>query len=135
MKKLIILFIPFLLTGCFGLKGQGYLTNTCTKIEKTVNIEENDTYILDFKSGIVNKVTLTKSYSSTDDISYIKDSLNSYKAAYENDRGVNITINDYTITYEFDMSLVKDEIKKTFDLKDNYNDQIKVLKEKGVVCK
>ena len=129
MKKYLILFLPFLLTGCFGLNGSGDLETTCTKqVEDNIYIKENDTYKLEYNQGDINKIILTKTYEG--EVS----GLNTYKKAYENEPGVDVSITDNSITYTFDMLEVSDEIKSLFELKDIYNDQIKLLKSKNYSC-
>lgn len=137
MKKLYIIMvalIPLLLTGCFGKNGAGYLTNTCTK-NTPVPYNEQDTYVINFKSGVVNTVILTNSFSNNAGEA-ITSSLKSYEDAYKNTKGVTVSLSDdYTINYTFDLSKVSDDIKDNFKLKNSYNDQINILKENGYTCK
>lgn len=132
MKKIVFLFLPLLLTGCFGDVGKGNLTTICTKTENSVNITENKEYIIEFSKGDINKITFTDSFES--DRIDMSNAINSYKKTYENEVGVNITIEGNSITYIFTLKDLSDNVKKDFNLTKDYNDQIKKLKESGAVC-
>ena len=133
MKKVkyLILLLPFLATGCLGLSGSGILTTTCTRTESSYTLEDVDIYKIEYKEGDITNVTLTKNYNGVD----LTTSLITYQKAYENSTGVHITINENSIIYNFDMSkITNDEIKKSFNLKTTYNEQIRALKEIGFTC-
>lgn len=145
MKKILILIIPLLLTGCFGGAGQGYLTNTCTKQEISDGFKSTETYVVDFKKDDINHVKITNSYESFNDsgklsLKAIKETVKNYNQKVKNMSGVIITIvedtnNKAIITYDIDYSLISEENLKFFELVDDYNTQINKLKEKNMECK
>lgn len=132
MKKyiLLIIFISIMATGCFGASGKGELKSVCRKEIKSTDIEDISTYEIDYKRGNVEKVKILRSYKGID----MKNALESYKKAYINYDGVDIETTDNSITYIFDMDIVNEDIKSNFDLKKIYNEQIKILEEKGFTC-
>ena len=132
MKKYVLLLIPFLLTGCFGEVGKGNLSTTCIKIEYSSNIVETKKYEIEFSKGNINKITYTNSFES--DSIDMSNAIKSYKKSYENEVGVDITINGNSIIYIFSYDEISDNIKKEFDLTSKYNDQIKKLKGSGFTC-
>ncbi len=132
MKKYLILIIlsSLVLTGCLGINGDGNLTSTCTKEEKSNIIDKKTTYVIDYKEGNINYITLTEEYSED-----ISNTLNTYKKAYENETGVEVSTTNNSITYKFDMNKVSKDIKDTFNLKDTYNGLTKSLESENYSCK
>ena len=128
--KYLILLLPLVLTGCFGNAGKGELTSECIMKIETQWMTETDKYTITYKEGKVTNVVIANKYEGFD----MTESMNTSKKAYENEKGVNITIDKDTITKEFDMNKVNSNIKEVFSLKDNYNDQVKVLTDKGYTC-
>ncbi|MBR1376630.1 MAG: hypothetical protein IJ565_02335 [Bacilli bacterium] len=128
--KYIVILLPLVLTGCFGLSGSGNLKNTCIKKEETNYSKEIDTYTLEYYQGDINKITLVKEYSGID----MKSALETYQKAYATEKGVNVQVSGNTITYIFDISKVSDEVKTTFNLKDTYSEQSKTLQSLGFTC-
>lgn len=145
MKKILILIIPLLLTGCFGGAGQGYLTNTCIKEEFSDGFKSTVIYVVDFKSDDINHVKITNSYESSNDngklsLNAVKETVRNYNQKVKNMKGVTITIVEDTdskalIDYDIDYSLISDDDLKFFELVDDYNTQINKLKEKNMECK
>ena len=132
MRKLVFLIflLPLLLTGCFGESGSGNLTSICQKTIDTNVLKETDTYTINYKEGNISTIILVKSYTGMN----LESSLITYQKSYENSKGVHIDVGENDITYNFDMLKVSDEIKKVFDLKDTYNEQVKLLKDIGFTC-
>lgn len=130
MKKYLLLFIPFLLTGCFGSM-DGTLVKTCIKEEYSANIVETKKYEVEFKKNNISKIIFTDSYSGDIDMS---NAINSYKKAYQNEEGITITSDDSSIKYVFEMDKISDKVKKDFNLTNKYNDLQKKFKESGIVC-
>lgn len=139
MKKIkytiLLVLIALSITGCFGMKSDGVLTATCERTEVGYTMEEKTTYQITYKEGDITNISLSKSYVVED--GNLTNSLISYQYAYEKSDGVRISVDNETntITYNFDMTkLASDAIKKTFNLKTTYNEQIKTLKDIGFTC-
>lgn len=137
MKKLkyLILIVPFLLTGCFGLKSDGVLTATCERTEVGYKLEEKTVYTIKYKEGDITNIVLSKAYVVED--GNLTNSLISYQYAYEKSEGVRISVDseNNTIVYNFDMTkLASDAIKNTFNLKTTYSEQVKALENIGFTC-
>ena len=128
--KYLVLLLPIFLTGCFGLNGKGVLTNECVKEEITPWMTEKDKYVITYKEGKISEIEITNEYEGLD----MSSSIDTSKKAYENEKGVTITTDNSKITYKFDMNKVNSNIKEAFNLKDNYNDQVKILTDKGYTC-
>ena len=135
MKKhlYLLLLIPFFLTGCFGALS-GDLVTTCVKEEYSASISESKTYTLYFKKGNIYKIVYDDTFTTTDNID-MSNAIKSYKRAYENETGISISTKENSISYEFTMEEVSDNVKKEFNLTKGYNEQVKKLKESGFVCK
>ena len=134
MKKILILLIPLLLTGCFGKIGSGYLTSTCTLKQTSKSLEEIITYKVDFKENVISTITLTKEYNNDSILSALK----SEEKSYTSISGMKVMLleTNNTITYTFDMKKINDKnIIDKFKLKNNYNDFASELKKLGYVCK
>ena len=128
--KYLILLLPLVLTGCFGNAGKGVLTNECVSKIETQWMTETDKYTITYKEGKVTNVVISNKYEGFD----MTESMNTNKKAYEKEKGVNIKIDNNTITKEIDMNKVNSNIKEVFNLKDSYNEQIKVLTDQGYTC-
>lgn len=145
MKKIIILILPLLLTGCFGKAGKGYLTDTCTKTEESNGFKSSESYVIDFKGDDITNVKIINNYEVTNDIGVnslkaIKQTLISYNKSIKNMEGVTINIiedNDKNIVIEYniDYSLVSEENLEFFKLVKDYNTQINKLKELKMECR
>jgi len=135
MKKIVLLIMILLLTGCF--EDSGKLVTTCTKNEKinTLNIET--VYIIDFKSDKINNVEVSKYYndSNTNTISSIKSSINSTDRFIEGlNRSIKInTNNEFKIIYNIKPETSK-EIKDKYLVSESRTDLVKKLKEQGYEC-
>lgn len=128
--KYLILLLPLVLTGCFGNAGKGVLTNECVMKIETQWMTETDKYTITYKEGKVTNVVIANKYEGFD----MTESMNTSKKAYENEKGIIITIDNDTITKEFEMNKINSNIKEVFNLKDTYNDQVKILTDKGYTC-
>ena len=128
MKKylVLIIFLSIFMTGCFN----NTLTEVCSKKEDANYIEEIDKIEFTHLNGKINYLKLSKEYIGMD----MTGALKTYLVMYQNEPGVNVDVSNNTITYEFEMDNVKDDIKDIFNLKDNYHDQINTLKEMGFTC-
>ena len=126
MKRIVFL-IPLVLTGCFGGAAVGNLKTTCVKKDYSSSIIETKEYTIYYSKGNVDKVVINDTFDTSIDMS---NAIKSYKIGQE----IRKDFPDYSITYEFELKNIKDEIKKDFNLSNKYNDQVKKLKESGAVC-
>ena len=131
MKKyILVLSLCLLTTGCFGSSGKGILKTTCQKEENTYGFNEKETFTFEYYKGSVNKVILKTEYDGEDMNKYIE----TYKNSYSSYTGVTVETENNKVTLTLDVTSLSDDIKKTFDVKDTYNEQTKVLEEKGYKC-
>jgi len=140
MKKIVVLTLLILLTGCFSDTGKGYLTNTCTKEQTAGGLTDKSTYEIYFKEDEVINVRLTHQFEGdNDDINSIKTSFkfqNNYLTNFQEIKMENNeTDTSYTITYDIDMSKLTDEIKERFSLKKERSKLVLELKENDYTCK
>lgn len=138
MKKILILVLPFLLTGCFGDAGKGYLTNTCTKTNDSNIIKDTTIYEILFKEDIIENITITYKYEGDND------AINNLKESYEYqnknlERYGNFTFesnedNGYQAIYKLEKKDFNDEMSNHFNLKEKRSKQVELLKELGYTC-
>lgn len=136
MKKLILLFVILLSTGCFEESGQ--LVTVCTKNEQlnSLNIETN--YSINFKTDIVEDVNVTYYYkdSNIDTLNSIKTSINTTDRFISGLRK-NVLIDNDT---EFKVSYMvylddEKEILNKFYVEEKRSNMIKNLESQGFTCK
>lgn len=134
MKKILILLIPLILTGCFGKVASGYLSSTCILKETSKELEEIITYKMDFKENVISTIALTKEYNNNSILSTLKSETKAYNSI--SGMAVSLAEENNTITYTFDMTKVNDEnVINKFKLKHNYSDIVTELKKLGYICK
>ena len=135
MKKIILLVLIFLVSGCY--ENSGKLVTTCVKNEDINTLYVETTYIIDFKENIINNVEVINYYSDRDKntISSVKLSLNTQEQFIKN---LNRTIlidneNEFKVVY----NIKKDDdevILNKFFISEKRSDLVKTLKEKGFEC-
>ena len=136
MKKLILLFVILLSTGCFEESGQ--LVTVCTKNEQLNSLNIETSYSINFKTDIVEDVNVTYYYKD-----YNIDTLNSIKTSINTtDRFIsglrkNVLIDNDT---EFKVSYMvylddEKEILNKFYVEEKRSNMIKNLESQGFTCK
>ncbi len=134
MKKIVILLLCFILTGCF--ENSGYLIKTCTKEEKSDTFTGITTYTFGFKNDIIDDLKITYDYqdSNVETISSLKLSLETQNNYLKLNQEILIdNPNQYKITYQLPLN-PSDEVKDKFIIRTSRTDLVNNLKEKGFVC-
>lgn len=134
LKKIVILLLCFILTGCF--ENSGYLVKTCTNVEKSDTFTGITTYTFGFKNDVIDDLKITYDYQDTnsDTIAALKLSLTTQNNFLKLAEEVLVdTPNQYKITYQLPLNPT-DEIKDKFVIRTSRTDLVNNLKEKGFTC-
>ncbi len=134
MKKLIIIFSCFILTGCF--ENSGYLVKSCYKKEVANTLTTITTYTFGFKNDIIEDIKISYDNTDTD-----KNTISSLKLSLETQNNYsfvkyNVLVNDenqYKVEYDVPMDS-NEEILDKFNIKKSRTDLVKSLKEQGYTC-
>ena len=134
MKKLIIIFSCFLLTGCF--ENSGYLVKSCEKQEKANTLTTTIIYTFGFKNDIIQDIKISYDNTDTD-----KNTISSIKLSLETQNNYSTTKynvlvddeNQYKVEYDIPMDS-SEEILDKFNIKKSRTDLVKSLKEQGYTC-
>ena len=110
MKKIIFIVISLMLTGCLGEVGQGIITKNCKKYENGVNTNIE----IKSKVGKLETIVITEVY---DDITSVLNSKKSEQNLYKQLNGIDLDINNNTLTYTIDVNNTTDLIKDRFNIK------------------
>lgn len=135
MKKIVLLVLILLSTGCFEKSGE--LVTTCTKKENINTLYLEITYIINFKTDIINDVEVVYYYSDidTNTLSSVKTSIISTDRFIKNLRR-NIIIdneNEFKISYNINLENDKSILDK-FYVEEKRSNIVKTLQEKGFEC-
>lgn len=135
MKKIIILFSCFILTGCF--ENSGYIVKSCIKEETANTLTTKTTYTFGFKNDIIDDIKIIYDYidSNYNTISSIKLSIETQNKFY---KGINYNVlldeeNQYKIEYTNLLNL-NSELKDKFKIKETRSDLVKFLENEGYIC-
>ena len=134
MKKLIIIFSCFILTGCF--ENSGYLVKNCYKKEVANTLTTITTYTFGFKNDIIEDIKISYDNTDTD-----KNTISSIKLSLETQNNYsfvkyNVLVDDenqYKVEYDVPMDS-NEEILDKFNIKKSRTDLVKSLKEQGYTC-
>lgn len=135
MKKIILLSIIFIMTGCLGEIGKGYINKTCTKQENINGKIKTTTINIKSKQGNVEKITITEKYDENLEIKSILNSKKSEQNSYKNEPGINMELNNNEFIYNIDTKNITENIKTKFNIKEEQHKQIKYYEEDGYNCK
>ena len=95
MKKIILTStIIFLLTGCFGEVGKGYITKTCTKNENIGQIKILKEINIKSKSDEIINIEIKEKYDTKESADAIKQSKISEQKLYKNIDGITLDIKE-----------------------------------------
>ena len=135
LKKVILVLIVLLLTGCFD--NGAYLTNICVKEDKANSLTSTITYTIGFEQDIIDKVDITLDYqdSLSNTISAIKLSLETQHNFWQDKVDYNILIdneNHYKVEYNLDLN--EKEILNHFKIEDKRSQLVKKLEKEGFIC-
>ncbi len=136
LKKVFLLSLCLLLTGCF--ENSGYLVKSCTKEEVIDDFSSKETYTFGFKNDVIDDLKLVYDYNASDvnTISSIKLSMEGQNNAYRNQISYNVlvdTANQYKIEYNLPLEADKTIIDK-FNIRKSRTDLVRLLEEKGFDC-
>lgn len=134
MKKIILSLLVLTLTGCF--ENSGYLTKSCTKIDKANTLTTTTTYTFSFKNDIIDDINVLYNYTDESDITItsIKTSVESQNKYLDlNYEVLNDTANKYEIKYNIDLNS-NEEILDKFMIKKSRTELVKNLKQQGYQC-
>lgn len=134
MKKIILSLLVLTLTGCF--ENSGYLTKSCTKIDKANTLTTTTTYTFSFKNDIIDDINVLYNYTDESDITItsIKTSVESQNKYLDlNYEVLNDTANKYEIKYNIDLNS-NEEILDKFMIKKSRTELVKNLKQQGYEC-
>lgn len=135
MKKIILLILILLSTGCF--EDSGKLVTTCVKKEDINTLYLESTYVIDFKADIINNVDVTYYYSdrNSNTLSSIKSSINSTDQFISGLRKSIILDNESEFKVSYNItSEDSEEVKTKFFVEERRSSLVKTLEEKGFVC-
>lgn len=135
MKKILIIPMLILLTGCFGEAGKGYINKTCEKTENINGRSLNTNITIKSKSGSVETITITETYDKKIDLTSITTAKTSEQNLYKTLNGITLEINDNIFTYTIDKQNADQIIIEKFNIKDEQHKQIKYYEENGYTCK
>ena len=142
-KIFVALLSSILVSGCFfGEVGSGYITKTCTKIvnygdvevieEKVIKSKDNNIVTITFNNTITtDKVNSTFKSIRNSYISELND-LNSIGLKTEKNEELENTLK---VSYEFDQSIISEELKEKYDFEALSHNQIKKYEKEGYDCK
>lgn len=136
LKKIFLLSLCLLLTGCF--ENSGYLVKSCTKEEVIDDFSSKETYTFGFKNDVIDDLKLIYDYNSSDvnTIASVKLSMEGQNNAYQDKISYNVLVdteNQYKIEYDLPLDADKDMTDK-FNIRKSRTDLVKLLKEKGFTC-
>lgn len=134
MKKILILLV-FLLTGCFGEIGKGYITKECTKTEQINDIKIETKITLKSKEGKLTNITIDETYISDKDLTNIYKSKKSEQNTYQKIGGITMDINNNKYTYNIDINTTNEQIINKFNIKEETHKMLDYYKEQNYNCK
>ena len=132
MKKIIALISIFLLTGCLGEAGKGYITKKCTKLDNINGYKLETEIEIKSKKGIVEQIKIKETYDKELDLTSITDSKKSEKNAYQN---IEMKLNKNVFEYKIIVKNLTPEEKEKFNIKEEQHKQIEAYENQGYTCK
>lgn len=139
----IALLSSILVSGCFfGEVGSGYITKTCTKVITYDEVEVIYEKVIKSKDNKVVTITFNNTITTDELSSTFKSIRNSYISELNDlsSLGVNTEKNEdientLKVSYEFDQSVISQELKDKYDFEELNHNQIKKYEEEGYECK
>lgn len=132
MKKIIALMSIFLLTGCLGEAGKGYITKTCTKLDNINGYKLETEIQIKSKKGTVEQIKIKETYDKRLDLTSITDSKKSEKNAYQN---IEMKLNKNVFEYKIIVKNLTQEEKEKFNIQEEQHKQLELFKDQGYTCK
>lgn len=143
-KRIFVsLLSSILVSGCFfGEVGSGYITKTCTKVITYDKVEVTYEKVIKSKDNKIVTITFNNTVATDELNSTFKSIRNSYISELNNlnSLGVNTEKNEEVentlkVSYEFDQSVISEDLKDKYDFEELNHNQIKKYEEEGYECK
>lgn len=138
MKKIMLLLVSLLLTGC--IQNEDF-AKTCTKTIKSENLKDTQSIYVTYDSNDkVKSAIVTKTYKGdSDTIEMIKESSKTYNERYANNSNIKITVskdtnNTYQLKYYLDVPNLKESTLDQFNLKKNSIKFLNKMKNENIEC-
>ena len=134
LKKIVILLLCLMLTGCF--ENSGYLVKSCTKEEKADTLNNITTYTFGFRNDIIEELKITFDYQDTKNntIPNIKKSLEMENNYYQLVTNVIVdNENQYKVEYQLPLD-ADDELKEKYIIRTSRTDLVNSLENNGYIC-
>lgn len=135
MKKIILITIALLLTGCFGEVGKGYITKECNKQEYVNGINIRTTATLKSNQGDLVSLEIIEKYETENDITTIVNSKRSEANMYISTKGITTNIENNAFTYNIDVTNASELVIERFNIQKETHKMIKYYEENGYTCK
>ena len=141
-KIFVTLLSSILVSGCFfGEVGSGYITKTCTKVTNSNNVEIIEEKVIKSKDNNIVTITFNNTITTDKVNSTFKSIRNSYISELNdlNNKGLKTDKNEeqentLKVSYEFDPSIISEELKEKYDFEELSHNQIKKYEEEGYEC-
>lgn len=143
-KKIFVAVLSsFIVSGCFfGEVGSGYISKTCTKTIDYDVVEVIEEKVIKSKDNNVVSITFNNTIKTEKPNSIFKSIKNSYISELNSlsNLGLLTTKNEdientLIVSYEFDQSLISEELKEKYNFEELAHNQIKKYEEEGYECK
>lgn len=134
-KKLLIIPLIIILTGCLDQSAKGYITKTCTKEENINGNKVLNEIKITSKTGNIETIIIKETYDKNMDLNAITNSKKSEQTLYKKQKGIDININENIILYTIKTNEVTEDIKEKFKIKNEQHQQIKYYEDNGYICK
>lgn len=143
-KKIFVAVLSsFIVSGCFfGEVGSGYISKTCTKTIDYDGVEVIEEKVIKSKDNNVVSITFNNTIKTEKPNSIFKSIKNSYISELNSlsNLGLLTTKNEdientLIVSYEFDQSLISEELKEKYNFEELAHNQIKKYEEEGYECK
>ena len=132
MKKIGIILMTFILTGCLGEAGKGYITKECKKTENINGMKKETEIKIRSKQGTVEEIIMTETYDKNMDLESIYNSKKSEQNSYQN---IKIEFNNNAFKYILNIEKLSEEEKEKYNIKEEQHKQIKQYEQDGYTCK
>lgn len=141
-KIFITLLSSILLSGCFfGEVGSGYITKVCTKNIYYDDVEVIEEKFIKSKENNVVSIVFNNTIKTEKQNNTFKSIKNSYISELNSlsDLGLKTEKNEdientLIISYDFDLSIINDNLKNKYDFEELAHNQIKKYEEEGYEC-
>lgn len=142
-KIFVTLLSSIFVSGCFfGEVGSGYITKTCTRIIDYDNVQVIEEKVIKSKENNIMTIIFNNTITTEKPNSTFKSIKNSYVSELNSLINLGLTTekneeieNTLIVSYEFDQSLISDDLKDKYAFEELAHNQIKKYEEEGYECK